>query len=72
MKLVFSSPNSTEVGLLQGQLEVAAIPSEWRNEAAAQVLIGAPFDTELWVEDADYPAALELVRAWRTAANAEG
>ena len=72
MKLVFSSPNSTGVGLLQGQLEVAAIPSEWRNQAAAQVMIGAPFDPELWVEDADFPAALALVSAWRTAANAEG
>jgi hypothetical protein len=67
MKLIFSSPDSVEVGLLKGQLDVAGISCEVRNEFAAPFLVGAVFNQELWVDDADFPAADELLRAWRTA-----
>ena len=70
MKLIFSSSNSAEVGLLKGQMEVAGIACELRNEFEAQALMGGAFNPELWVmEDADLPAALDLLRAWRAAAN---
>jgi hypothetical protein len=73
MKLICSSPNSADLGLFQGQLEVAGIASELRNECSAPNLVGGMCDAELWVlDDADFPAAVDLLHAWRAAARAEG
>ena len=73
MKLIYSSPDTAGLGLFQGQLEVAGIASEMRNACSAPNLIGGICDAELWVlEDADFPAALDLLRAWRGAAEGKG
>jgi len=62
MKYVFSS-NSAEVGLVKNLLQEAGIESEERNETVQ--LQGGSFSPELWVDDADYPAAMEILKKWR-------
>src|SRR2546421_11509753 len=49
MKRVFSSPESAEVGLLQGRLEEAKIRGLIRKEAASQAFPGATCQRELSV-----------------------
>jgi len=67
MTLIYSSPNSAEIGLLKSRLEGAGIACEMRNEVGAQVLIGGEFNPELWVlEDEQYQEARELIQAWKT------
>ena len=62
MKLVFTSPDSAQVGLMQSILDSAEIPCEVRNEAVAQVMIGTQFAPELWVlRDEDYDEARSVV-----------
>lgn len=65
MKQIFSSQDSAEVGLLQSVLSEADIQSVIRNEQVE--LQGPSFYPELWVDDGDYPAALEIFNAWRRA-----
>ena len=48
MILIYSSPNSAEIGLLQSRLEGAGIACELRNEIGSQVLMGAVFYPELY------------------------
>jgi hypothetical protein len=70
MKRLFSSPDSATLGLLRSRLEGAGIECEIRNETVAQVMIGTPFDLELWVlKDEDLAQARELLAAWRRAAD---
>jgi hypothetical protein len=62
MKLIFSSANSSEVGLAQSQLEAAGIECEIRNDAISQALPALPFASELWVlQDGDYEDACEII-----------
>ena len=64
MKIVFSSPDSAQIGLAQSILEAADIACEVRNEAVHQAVPGMPFSPELWVvRDEDYPEARRLVRS---------
>ena len=66
MILIYSSPNSAEIGLLQSRLEGAGIACELRNEIGSQVLMGAVFYPELWVlADEQYQEARELIQAWQ-------
>ncbi len=61
MKLLFTSPNSPEVGLLKDRLDEAGIPSEVRNENLYSNFPGVPFQPELWVlNDDDFPKACEI------------
>jgi hypothetical protein len=62
MKLVFTSPDSAQVGLMQSILDSAEIPCEVRNEAVSQAMIGTPFAPELWIlRDEDYDEARSVV-----------
>jgi hypothetical protein len=62
MKLVFTSPDSAQVGLMQSILDSAEIPCEVRNEAVSQAMVGAQFAPELWVlRDEDYDEARRVV-----------
>ena len=73
MKRIFSSSNSTEVGLIESRLENAGIQCELRNEALSQVIPGAAFAEELWVlNDEDYHEAAALVADWRDPAPSGG
>jgi hypothetical protein len=66
MKLLFSSPNSAEIGLVLSRLEAAGIECEIRNEHLSPAMPGAPFDPELWVlQDSKFAEAGELLAAWR-------
>ena len=65
MKRIFTSPDSTELGLLKNILEKAGIRCVERNEQMAQTLPIAPFQAELWVEnEADYTEAMALLAEW--------
>jgi len=65
MKRVFSSPDSSRVGLSRSVLESANIPCEIRNDAISQAMPGFPFVPELWVlRDEDYEEANRLVTAF--------
>ena len=66
MKRVFTSPDSTEVGLMKNMLRKAGILSVELNEQMAQTIPAPPFQAELWVEDeADYAAATALIAQWQ-------
>jgi hypothetical protein len=68
MKLLFSSPDSAEIGLLNGRLESAGICCEIRNEFLSPAMPGAPFYPEIWVlKDEDLAEAHELLTAWSQA-----
>jgi len=61
MKLLFTSPNSPEVGLLKDRLDQAGIPCEVRNENLYSNFPGVTFQPELWVlNDDDLPKASEI------------
>ena len=61
MKMLFSSPQSPEVGLLKDLLDKASIPCEIRNENAYSNFPGAIFYPELWIlNDDDYSKASEI------------
>jgi hypothetical protein len=61
MKLLFSSGNMPEVGLLKSLLDEAGIPSEVRNESSYPNFPGAGFQPEVWVvNEQDYPKACEI------------
>jgi hypothetical protein len=65
MKMLFSSPNAPEVGLLKDLLDGAGIACEMRNESAYANFPGAAFQPEIWVvNDADYMKACEVRDAW--------
>jgi hypothetical protein len=62
MKLVFTSLDSLQVGLMQSILDSANIPCEVRNAAVSQVMIGAQFAPELWIlRDEDYDEATQVI-----------
>ena len=66
MKLVFTSPDNAEVGLLKNVLLKAGLSCVEINEQMAQTLPMPPFQAELWVQnEADYAEAAALVAAWR-------
>jgi len=61
MKMVFSSPQSPEVGLLKDLLDKAGIPCEIRDENMYSNFPGAAFHPELWIlNDDDYLRASEI------------
>ncbi len=73
MKRVFSSPDSTQLGLLKNMLEKAGIRCVEINEQMAQTIPTAPFQAELWVaQESDYVEALALLAAWANPAPAAG
>src|SRR3954447_16845741 len=66
MKRLFSSANSTEIGLLRNRLEAAGVACEVRNEFLSAAMPGTPFDPELWVlNDEQFAEASDLLAAWR-------
>lgn len=69
MKLVFSSPNTAEVGLLKNILAKAGIPCVENNEQMAQTIPTILFQAELWVADENYDDAAALMSEWRSPAN---
>src|SRR5438552_3576813 len=61
MKLLFSTQNVPEVGLLKGLLDDAGIHCEIRNENSSANFPGAAFQPELWVlNDTDYEKACDV------------
>jgi hypothetical protein len=73
MKHVFTSPDSTETGLLKNILLKAGIRCVEINEQMAGIIPSPPFQAELWVEnEADYPAAIALLQQWHRPEAAEG
>jgi len=67
MKLLFSSSNTAEVGLLRSRLETAGISCEVRNESSP-----LPFAPELWVlRDEDYGKASELLADWQRSVSSD-
>ncbi len=65
MKMLFTSPEGPEVGLVKGLLDEAGIPCEVRNENSYASFAAGSFAPELWVlDDADFPKAAELRDAW--------
>ena len=70
MKRLFSSPDSTVVGLFQSRLQAAGFDCEMRNEHLSLAMPGAPFYPELWVlRDEQFAEASELLVAWRQQAS---
>jgi hypothetical protein len=66
MKRVFTSPDSTEVGLIKNMLAKAGIVTTELNEQMAQTIPVLPFQAELWVEnEADYAPATALIAQWK-------
>jgi len=66
MKNVFSSPDSSQIGLAQSRLQAAGIAYEVRNDAVSQAMPGMPFTAELWVlRDDDYEDARRLILGLR-------
>jgi hypothetical protein len=66
VKRLFSSPESSELGLLKARLENAGIRCAIRNEFLSQAIPGVAFEAELWVlDDEDYGEACELLAAWQ-------
>jgi hypothetical protein len=64
MKQVFSSPDSSQIGLAQSLLDAAGIACEVRNDAVSQAMPGMPFITELWVlRDEDHAEARRLIQS---------
>ena len=62
MKLLYSSPNSAEVGLVQSFLDSNHIASEIRNDAVSQMIVGAPFSAEIWIlREEEYAEAKALI-----------
>ena len=62
MKQVFSSPDSSQIGLARSRLDAAEIACEVRNDAVSQAMPGMPFIAELWVlRDEDYEDAQRLI-----------
>ena len=61
MKMLFSSQQGPEVGLLKDLLDKAGIPCDIRDENMYSNLPGAAFQPELWIlNDDDYPKASEI------------
>ena len=70
MKLLFSTPDSAEIGLYCSRLQAAGIECEMRNEYLSPAMPGTPFDPELWVlRDEQFAEASELLVAWRQQAS---
>jgi hypothetical protein len=68
MKMLFTSMNRTEAGLLKSILENAGIEFEMRNEFTNANYPSAEFAPELWViHDEDFPKAAQLRDEWRRA-----
>ncbi len=72
MKLLFSSPNAAEVGLLKGILDETGIACEIRNENTSSNFPGAEFQAEAWVlDDSDYDRACEMRDDWQKSLDAQ-
>ena len=54
MKLIFSSPDISEVGILKCRLELAGINCEVGNEFLLQAIPGVAFEPELWILNEDH------------------
>jgi hypothetical protein len=66
MKMLFTSMNRTEVGILSSIIEKAGIECENRNEDTNTNFPTGPFYLELWViHDEEFAKAVELRDAWR-------
>lgn len=66
MKLLFSTPDFAEIGLLRSRLQAAGIECELRNEHVSPAMPGAPFYPEIWVlRDEQFDEARELLAVWR-------
>ena len=67
MKQIFTSQDSSQVGLVKSILENAGIACEIRNEALSQVIPGIPFLSELWVlNDEEFDEASEVMAAFHS------
>jgi len=62
MKLVFTSPDTAEVGLLKNVLEKAGLHCVEINE---QIIPSPPFQAELWGEEVDFDEATALMTEWK-------
>ncbi len=66
MKLLYSTPDTAEIGLIRSRLETAGIDCEIRNEPL--IMPGPFFHPELWVlRDEQFEEARGLLAAWRQA-----
>jgi hypothetical protein len=72
MKRVFTATTmSADQEIVKGLLDDAKIPCMIRNEHLSTALGELPFaecSPEIWIQnDADFPRAVKIVDAWRTA-----
>ena len=73
MRMLYSSPDSAEVGLVKNMLDQAGIPCEIRNDDLYANFPGAPFHAELWIlNEQDFPRASELLASWHRPSTAGG
>ena len=61
MKLLFTSPDSAQMGLARSVLEASNIACEVRNESISQAIPNVSFASELWVDDENYEEAKRLL-----------
>lgn len=73
MKLIYSSPNSAEAGLVESFLDTTDIAYEVRNDAMSHTLPGSAFAAEIWVlRDEDYAEASALIASFFEKSKDEG
>jgi Putative prokaryotic signal transducing protein len=72
MKKIFTSTDSSQVGLMQSVLEQAGITCEIRNDMVAQLIPVPLFASELWIlRDEDQDEAEQVIAAFQPPASAE-
>lgn len=68
MRLLFTSRNLAEIGLLRGLLEAQNIPCQTRNEHVSSISLALEFVPELYVaRDADFAAAQQILADYHRA-----
>ena len=66
MKMLFSSPDLSEVTSIKNLLSKASIPCDILNDAMSPAMLEMELYPELWIEnDEDFLAASVLLASWR-------
>ena len=66
MKMLFSSPDLSEVTSIKNLLSKASIPCDILNDAMSPAMLEMALYPELWIEnDEDFLAASVLLASWR-------
>ena len=66
MKMLFSSPDLSEITSVKNLLSKASIPCDILNDAMSPAMLEMALYPELWIEnDEDFLAASVLLASWR-------